>query len=369
MSKHSVSRRSFIQAAGSLPAVAALPVREPVVSEPYPVSQPAVSTQPIRIVTQHRFAPAEVEQIKSAGGEVPVDLVICDDAERFLQELGKAEVAFGRDRGTELSRAPQLKWIQNSAAGVEFLIEDKELRESPVVLTNNARTFAPGIAETAMGLLLCLTRGITRYYMPQFYERKLDRVGNPGSADHIELAGKTMGIVGMGGIGSSLARRAHFGFDMRVVGTDAKPLPKPAYVAELHDPTWFPSMVSEVDVLVCAAPLTPDTHVMFNESVFRAMKPTAYFLGLSRGDLFDDLALVRALKEGWIAGAGLDVFPVEPPPSDHPIYDCRNVVMTPHTSGWSPDRQVRFIALFAENVRRYAHGLPLLNVVDKQRMF
>lgn len=83
--------------------------------------------------------------------------------------------------------------------------------------------------------------------------------------------------------------------------------------------------------------------------------------------LFDDIALVRALKEGWIAGAGLDVFPVEPPPSSHPIYDCPNVVMTAHTSGWSPDRQVRLIDLFAENVRRYASGLPLINVVDKQK--
>jgi phosphoglycerate dehydrogenase-like enzyme len=104
---------------------------------------------------------------------------------------------------------------------------------------------------------------------------------------------------------------------------------------------------------------------MFNEKVFRSMKPTSYFLGMSRGKLFDDMALVKALKEGWIKGAGLDVFPVEPPPSNHPIYDCNNVVMTAHTSGWSPDRQTRLVDLFAENVRRYAAGQPLVNVVDK----
>jgi phosphoglycerate dehydrogenase-like enzyme len=96
------------------------------------------------------------------------------------------------------------------------------------------------------------------------------------------------------------------------------------------------------------------------------MKKTAYFLALSRGMLFDDVALVRALKEGWIAGAGLDVFPQEPPPSSHPIFDCPNVVMTAHTSGWSPDRQRRLIDLHAENLRRYAIGAPLLNVVDKK---
>jgi len=218
-----------------------------------------------------------------------------------------------------------------------------------------------------MGLLLCLTRGIAKYYMPQFYkQRTMQHVGTAKSAHHTELVGRTMGIVGMGGVGSAVARRAHYGFDMRVVATDAKPVPKPDYVAELHDPGWFPEMVPQVDVLVAAAPHTPQTERMFNEQVFHSMKRSAHFLALSRGKLFDDMALVRALKEGWISGAGLDVFPIEPPPSDHPIFDCPNVVMTAHTSGWSPDRQVRVVDLFAENVRRYTEGLPLLNVVDKQ---
>jgi phosphoglycerate dehydrogenase-like enzyme len=176
-----------------------------------------------------------------------------------------------------------------------------------------------------------------------------------------------MGIVGLGGIGAAMARRAYYGFDMRILATDAKPIPKPEYVAELREPGWLPEMVPQVDVLVAAAPHTPQTDRMFNESVFRRMKKTAYFLALSRGRLIDDMALVRALKEGWIAGAGLDVFPQEPPPSSHPIFECPNVVMTMHTSGWSPDRQVRLIEVFADNVRRYAAGLPLVNVVDKQR--
>jgi phosphoglycerate dehydrogenase-like enzyme len=174
-----------------------------------------------------------------------------------------------------------------------------------------------------------------------------------------------MAIVGMGGIGSTLARRAHYGFDMRIIGTDAKPMPKPDAVSELHDPGWFPKMVPQADVLVAAAPSTPQTRRMFNEQVFRSMKKSAIFLAMSRGDLYDDMALARALKEGWIAGAGLDVTPKEPLPSDHPLYDCPNVIMSAHTSGWSPDRQVRLIDFFAENVRRYSEGIPLFNVVDK----
>jgi phosphoglycerate dehydrogenase-like enzyme len=151
------------------------------------------------------------------------------------------------------------------------------------------------------------------------------------------------------------------------VATDAKPIPKPYYVSELHDPSYFEKMVPQVDVLVAAAPHTKLTERMFNEKVFRAMKPTAYFLAMSRGKLFDDVALTRALKERWIAGAGLDVFPTEPAPPGHPIFDCDNVIMSAHTSGWSPDRQVRLISLFADNVRRYAAGLPLVNVVDKEK--
>ncbi len=355
-----ISRRGFLAA-----APVAGGVREPVVVEPFPVEQGKVQAEPLRIVTMYRFEPEEVRRIQEAAGAVKVELIIARTREEFRQRLPEAEVVYGSLSGADLDYAPRLKWLQAGAAGVEWM--DAKLRASPVVVTNCARIFAPGISETAMGMLLCLTRGITKYYFPQFLRREWKPVGSPKSDDHIELAGRTMGIVGMGGIGMAVARRAYYGFDMRIVGTDAKPIPKPEYVAELHDPGWFDEMVPQVDVLVAAAPHTPQTERMFNERVFRRMRPTAYFLALSRGQLFDDMALVRALKEGWIAGAGLDVFPKEPPPPDHPIFDCPNVVMTMHTSGWSRDRQRRLIEFFAENVRRYVHGLPLLNVVDKQR--
>lgn len=357
-----VTRREFMAASSTTTASAG--PREPVVSEPYPSTGPRGSQGPLRIVTMYPFESFEVEQIASAAS-VKVELVICRTPDEFRRNLKDAEVVYGAVRGQDLPLAPNLKWVQAGGAGVEDI--DSEFRKSPVVLTNYARTFAPAISETAMGLLLCLTRGLSKYYMPQFYHRTMKPVGTVKSDHHTELAGRTMGIVGMGGIGSMVARRAYYGFDMRIVGTDARPIPKPEYVAELHDPSWLPTMVPQVDVLVAAAPHTPETDRMFNEKVFRSMKKTAYFLALSRGKLFDDLALVRALKEGWIAGAGLDVMPVEPPPSDHPIFDCPNVVMSAHTSGWSPDRQVRLIELFAENVRRYTSGLPLINVVDKAK--
>lgn len=319
----------------------------------------------LRIAALHPFEPHEVAKLKAAAQRAHIDLTVCRSREEFEKALPDAEVVYGQIGGDLLPLASKLKWVQAGGAGVEWI--DGPLRDSPVVLTNFARTFAPAISETAMGMLLCLTRGITTYYMPQFYKRQMKPVGTVKSPDHTEISGRTMGIVGMGGIGCAIARRAHYGFDMRVIGTDASPIYKPEYVAELRDPGWLQEMAAQADVLVAAAPQTPQTDRMFNEQVFRGMKKTAYFLAVSRGSLFDDLALVKALKEGWIAGAGLDVFPQEPPPAGHPIFDCSNVVMTAHTSGWSPDRQTRLIDFFAENVRRYSEGLPLLNVVDKER--
>jgi phosphoglycerate dehydrogenase-like enzyme len=350
-------------AVSAMPAVAAA-TRVPIVVPPVLLSDVQMSQDPLKIVTTYRFEPAEIARIKAVNPKVPIEVVVCDSPAEFREKLKDAEVVFGDLDAQSLAAAAKLKWMQSREAGIEKL--DPAVRAHPVVVTNYQRTFAPGITETAMGLLLCLTRGITWHYMPQFYKRQMRSVGTPKSADHTELVGRTMGIVGMGGIGTLLAKRAHYGFDMRVIATDAKPLAKPDGVAELHDPTFFPQMASQVDVLVAAAPHTPVTERMFNEAIFRSMKKTAYFLALSRGKLYDDMALVKALKEGWIAGAGLDVFPIEPPPSSHPIFDCNNVVMTAHTSGWSPDRQVRYVDDFAENVRRYTMGLPLMKVVDKQ---
>jgi phosphoglycerate dehydrogenase-like enzyme len=183
----------------------------------------------------------------------------------------------------------------------------------------------------------------------------------------VELDGMTMGISGMGGIGSAVATRAHYGFNMRILGTDAKPMDKPIFVDTLREPGWLMEMVPQVDALVCATPWTKQTEGMFNEKVFRAMKKTAYFINMSRGPLVEEKALVAALKEGWIAGAGLDAVYPEPYPSTGAYWDCPNLLMTQHTGGFSPKHQIRLMGLLAENVRRYTSGLPVLNVVDKQR--
>ena len=158
-------------------------------------------SEPLRIVTLHPFTPAEVEQIKGAAPRSPVDLTVCQSREEFDQKSKAAEVIYGDIRGEALRSASRLKWVQAGGAGLETL--DPALREHPAILTNFAATFAPAISETAIGMLLCLTRGISRYYMPQFSRREWKPVGTVKSADHVEISGRTMGIVGLGGIGAA----------------------------------------------------------------------------------------------------------------------------------------------------------------------
>ena len=313
---------------------------------------------PIRIVSTMSFTPSETEQIKKAGKNI--ELVISSN-NSDIKLFDDAEVIFGYRDGSIFRQAKKLKWVQALGAGVENM--PKELVEHPCTLTNMQRIYAPVIAESAIGLLLSLTRGLTQLSIPAFSQKKW--ATTPSDLKLEDLYGKTIGIVGMGGIGSETARRLHYGFNMRVVGTDAKALPRPDFVEELRDPSWLMEMVPQVDVLMSAAPLTPVTKQMFNEQVFAKMKPSAYFINVSRGGLVDQDALIKALKEKRIRGAGLDVTTPEPLPSDHPLWTCPNLVITPHNSGAAPIRQIRLVNLIAENVRRYSNGLPLMNVVDK----
>jgi phosphoglycerate dehydrogenase-like enzyme len=369
MSDDKLTRRNFMAGLATAGTAATLPIlgeaqtagaaHGPVVVAPHPVVELKPAAGVIKIVCAERLSPAEVEQIRAAGKNI--ELRMLSGRSELKTNCADAEVILGAvDRETMLA-AKNLKWVQAWGAGVEN--QPKELMEHPCVLTNMQRIFAPVIAETAIGLLLSLTRGLTQDSIPAFKERKW----KASTVPLIDLFGKTIGIVGMGGIGSETARRLHDGFDMRVLATDAKPLPKPDFVAELREPGWLMEMVPQVDVLMSAAPLTKETRLMFNEGVFRQMKPTAYFINVSRGGLVDQEALVKALKEKWIRGAGLDVATPEPLPPESPLWDCPNLVITPHNSGAAPIRQVRLVALVAENVRRYSHGLPLLNVVDKTR--
>jgi len=358
------SRRGFLAgltAGGTLLAAGAEPASADAVVQPlYPRFEPSPSAGPIRILLATRLLPEEIESIRRAGTNA--ELIVPRDPAELRSAAAEAEVILGEPDPETVTAAKKLKWIQHWAAGVERL--PRELMEHPCVLTNMQRVFAPVIAETAFGMLLSLTRGLAQDSIPNFRQRNWARTGTVPLDD---LYQKTLGVVGLGGIGTEITRRAHYGFGMRVLAVDPKPLPRPEWVAELREPAWLGEMSGQVDVLVSCAPHTRETVGMFNEAFFRGMRKTAYFLNVSRGGLVNQEALVRALKEGWIRGAGLDVTTPEPLPAEHPLWDCPNLVITPHNAGYAPIRQVRLMALVVENVRRYCSGLSLLNVVDKAR--
>jgi phosphoglycerate dehydrogenase-like enzyme len=360
VTENSMSRRSFLSAAAAASTAPVLLASDRIVIFDPPPSRVRILTAAASsAVPPPRYTPAEIQQIESQGKDVKITVPV--DSEELSRLLPEADVVFGAINAEMLARAKNLRWLQATEAGVDRLLFP-ELIASRVVMTNMARMFAPAISETAIALLLSLTRGLNRYYIPQFAKRTWRPERNL-----VEVDGMTMGIVGLGGLGSATAMRAHYGFNMRILATDAKPMARPVFVDTLREPAWLMEMVPQVDILVSAAPATKETLGIFDERVFKAMKKTAYFINISRGTLVENEALVRALKEGWIAGAGLDVANPEPLPSSHPFWDCPNLVITCHTAGYAPQRQIRLVGLLAENVRRYSSGLPLMNVVDKQR--
>jgi phosphoglycerate dehydrogenase-like enzyme len=328
--------------------------------ESYPLVEPgkAASLARVKLATKVEMPAAYQEKLRAYAPNL--DLTLCRNQEQFRSEVADAHVIFGTFSLEDLQAARQLRWIQYPDVGVEHILYP-ELVDSPIVLTNMQRIYSPTISETAIGLLLTLTRKLNQYALQtrEHVWKSLDGL--------TEVSGLTMGIVGLGGIGTDTAYRAHYGFNMKILAVDPKPLPRPSFVAELHSLEWLPTMVPQVDVLMSAAPHTPVSEGMFSEAIFRAMKPTAYFINVSRGKLVDTPALIRALKEGWIAGAGLDVAYQEPLPPDDPLWTAGNLVITSHSSAVSEGSIQRGYDLFCENVRRYVSGLPLLNVVDKKR--
>jgi phosphoglycerate dehydrogenase-like enzyme len=232
---------------------------------------------------------------------------------------------------------------------------------SQVVLTNTQRIYGPEVADQAFALLLALTRHL-RKTVPGQIETNWPMVSELPP----ELHGKTMLVVGLGGVGTQISRRAH-AFGMRVMAVDPKEMERPAFVFSLDPPIKLMKLLPKADVVVLACPLTPQTRGLMGDEQFQAMKKSAYFINVARGALVKTAALIEVLEKKQIAGAGLDVTDPEPLPESHPLWKMSNVIVSPHIGGQSSgglDRQWR---LFRENVRRFVAGEPLLCVVDKEK--
>jgi len=289
-----------------------------------------------------------------------VTLVTAEGEERLAAEAADADGILGTITPKLLAAGKKLRWVQIYSAGVERYLTP-ELRASPVVVTNCKIIQGPNIADHALAMLLALTRNLHRTWTAQAREEWTRR-----QYRMIELQGKTAVIVGLGGIGMQIAQRAS-GFGMRVIGVDPKDIPYTPLVAKVVPPDRLDTVLPEADVVFVAAPLTPESQGMVGPRQFELMKKGSYFIAVSRGKLYNTEALVKALDSQHLAGAGLDVTDPEPLPKGHPLWKFPNVLITPHIAGQSDRVQERRMALLKENLRRFAAGEPLLNVVDKQK--
>ena len=291
-----------------------------------------------------------------------VNVLQATEQEDRLRLASEAEVWFGWGFSREVfEAATRLRWIQTTSAGVDRLLFD-ELRSSDIVVTNASGVYSGSMAEQVLAMMLALARLIHT----SVREQAAGRWPGPavrGQGDVLE--GKTCVILGLGSIGTEVARRAK-AFGMTVVGIRRRPTDRPPVVDELVGPQRMKEALARADYLVVTLPLTEATRHIVDADALSVMKPPAYVLNVGRGALIDEAALVAALQEGRLAGAGLDVFEKEPLPEDSPLYSMANVIITPHSSGHSPGNWARLVELFCRNLTRYLSGQPLLNVVDKE---
>jgi phosphoglycerate dehydrogenase-like enzyme len=287
-----------------------------------------------------------------------------DDVEVMLRGRFPAEL-FDRI----LARAPSLRWVHSATAGVERVLTPTS-RARGLTITNARGVFSRPIAEYVMLMILAVSRRL-----PSLLELQAERTWQPLEAR--ELRDVTVGIVGLGSIGRAVGALAT-AFGCRVVATRRRPEAgwhatdgagdEPYLGSIMLDrvmaPEQLPELLGESDFVVLAAPLTEDTHGLIDDAAIAQLKRGAWVINVARGELVDDRALGRALREGRLGGAVLDTFREEPLPPTSPLYDLPNVILTPHTS-WSSTRVLdRSVDLFCENLRRYAAGQPLVNVVD-----
>jgi phosphoglycerate dehydrogenase-like enzyme len=289
----------------------------------------------------------------------------------LLHEIAEAEVYCGWGIPREAFLAGrQLRWVHTGAAGVAGSLFE-ELRSSEVELTNSAGVYAEPMAEHALAMILHFARGLdvagAGKRAREWTHARLAGQGGPVR----EISGRTLGIVGYGGIGKALARKASaLGMKVRAIRRTPGALPPerlPAVLDALAGPEGLSDLLSSADYVALAVPETPETAQLIGKTELESMRPESVLINLARGGLVDESALLEALLERRLRGAGLDVFGREPLEPDSPFWDLENVLITPHVSGMSERFWERETELVVENVRRYLAGRTLVNRVDKQR--
>jgi phosphoglycerate dehydrogenase-like enzyme len=286
-----------------------------------------------------------------------LDVVVTRDRAEIERLLPHIEIAFGIFPTDLVARAPKLKWFQQWSAGADWLLKDPEAAAKEFVLTSTSGVHAIPITEHVLAFMLAFARGF-----PAAFRNQAASLWPQRDPAVFELAGKTLLLVGVGHIGERIALLPD-ALGMHVLGVRRHQGQPAAGVARMGS---LEGLLPEADFVVLTVPLTDETSHMIGAAELAAMKDSAYLINIGRGGTVDEDALVSALQAGSIAGAGLDVFEVEPLPADSPLWTMDNVLITSHYSGATPEYARRSFAIFIDNLARYERGEELRNVVDKQ---
>jgi phosphoglycerate dehydrogenase-like enzyme len=300
-----------------------------------------------------------------AAAMLELDVIVADDMARAEQAIATADSAFGAIPPALLRRAARLRWLQAPQAAPPAGYYYPELIAHPVQITNFREIYSDHIGAHVMAFVLAFARGL-QHYIPQQLRREWKRL--PQNTGVVHLPEATALVVGVGGIGSEVARLCA-AFGMQVVGVDERRREAPPGVAALHRGDELDALLPAADFVILTVPHTPETEGLMNRARFQEMKKTAFFINIGRGltTRLDDLA--AAIEAGEIAGAGLDVFEQEPLPADHRLWSLPGVLITPHTAGHGPYLDERRYEIILDNCRRFLAGQPLRNLVDKARWF
>ena len=294
-----------------------------------------------------------------------VEIVCAENEAEALAALPRAEAAYGRPTPELLAAAPRLRWLQAPQAAPPAGFYFPELVAHPVTVTNMRAIYGDHIGTHIMSYVLAFARGLHIYY-PRQLRREWRQ--EPLDTGILDLHGATALIVGVGDIGAEAARLCS-AFGMTVIGTDGRTEAPPPGVSELHPPGALDNLLPRADFVILTIPHTPATEGLFDRARFRRMKPSSFFINIGRGmtTRIDDLA--AAIEAGEIAGAGLDVFEIEPLPADHPLWTLPGVILTPHVAGYGPHLDERRYEIIRDNLEATLNGGALRNVVDKAGWF
>lgn len=291
-----------------------------------------------------------------------IEVTVCHSKEDAMKVIEEVDAAFGDIEPDLFAHAKKLRWIASPLANPNPGYFHQALIDSEVVVTNTRGIYNDHIGHHIMAFMLAFARGFQVYFRQQAAHRYA------GGAPTIHLPGATAIVVGVGGVGAEAGRLCNE-FGMTVIGLDPRTPEPPKGFAELHQPEALNEVLPRGDFVIITVPLTPETQGMFARQQFQLMKSSAVLINIGRGATVVLNDLVEALQNKEIAGAGLDVFEVEPLPQDHPLWDMPNVIITPHVALTGPYLENRRTDLFLENCARFAKGEPLLNVVDKAKWF